>query len=313
MVLNLIDFLEKQGKVAFHKHDGWQEHPVAVKDHQKYFANLPPRQSVVPKPEGLDKPVDVSGPKERSKQDPLIKNPKMFITWEQVKQRYESLDLGSRDFESKLNKLNEQLGINKEFNAVKTSLHSWQSAYITGYVSLRAAINEINTVAEEKMDDERQFFVNVQKKVAASEFDITYNEGRQMAVGLLPIVWLTQQYLKNRYPEGFVDVYRGLRGRIAKEIDDKRKKMEPNDTLTIPHDGVSSYSLDRRVAKRFVDIDFGVILHKRIPINKILVYFPVISTYGNEEEVLVDSNVVQEFAKDEIEEYETLYTKVVYN
>ena len=35
---SLIVYLEKQGKVAFHKHDAFQEHPVAVKDHQKYFA-----------------------------------------------------------------------------------------------------------------------------------------------------------------------------------------------------------------------------------------------------------------------------------
>jgi len=39
------DFLEKM-KVGFHFHDGFSEHPVAVKNHQKYFSegkDLPKR------------------------------------------------------------------------------------------------------------------------------------------------------------------------------------------------------------------------------------------------------------------------------
>ena len=31
----------EKARVAYHQHDGWQEHPVAVEHHQEYFSNLP--------------------------------------------------------------------------------------------------------------------------------------------------------------------------------------------------------------------------------------------------------------------------------
>ena len=310
MVLNLIDFLEKQqGRVAFHEHDGWQEHPVAVKYHQKYFAgqsstaiDKPVSTTALASEFGVSQPKE-SLPKEKLKQDldSLIKNPKISITWEQVKQTYKGLNLRSKNLENQLDKLSTQLGINEEFNTMKTSLLNWQAARTKGYISVRAAINEISNVAEEKMDAERQFFTR--KLIPSSEFDKVYSDGKQMAVGLLPIIWLTQQDLNKMYPEGYVDVYRGLSSSIAKSILNKTKKMGPNDTLTIPHDGVSSYSLDRSIAEEFGK-PTGIILHKRIPINKVWIYFPAMDNgfgFDHEEEVLIDSNVVREFTKDEIE------------
>lgn len=38
-VLELNNWILKQ-KVAYHKHDGWREHPVAVKEHNHYFTQL---------------------------------------------------------------------------------------------------------------------------------------------------------------------------------------------------------------------------------------------------------------------------------
>ena len=51
-----IDFIEKQ-KVAFHKHEGFPEHPVAVKDHPRYFE----RAHHLPVPKKPQPEIDVGG------------------------------------------------------------------------------------------------------------------------------------------------------------------------------------------------------------------------------------------------------------
>ena len=75
--------------------------------------------------------------------------------------------------------------------------------------------------------------------------------------------------------------------------------MGDDQQLLIPHDGVSGYSLDQETAEDFVHK--GILLKKKIPISSVWLYFNAWSTlYGIEEEVVVNSDVVSTFKKDEI-------------
>ena len=58
-------WIEKQ-RVAYHKHNGWQNHPVAVKDHQKYFTQCPAGKPIV-------KPTSVPAILHHEKRTPAAK------------------------------------------------------------------------------------------------------------------------------------------------------------------------------------------------------------------------------------------------
>ncbi|MFH1547601.1 MAG: hypothetical protein ABIC57_03885, partial [bacterium] len=118
-------------------------------------------------------------------------------------------------------------------------------------------------------------------------------KGLDNVENMIPFVLASQKYLKSQYPSGRVTVYRGI---DYKKLVKKYKEMNDTDTVAMPNDGISGWTLKKG------GVGFGDILFKKeVPIESIWIAFNAFTeNFKEEEEVLVDSDVVLTFKKDEI-------------
>jgi hypothetical protein len=190
------------------------------------------------------------------------------------------------------------------------SMGSWQIGDDARYsVTLKAGLNFL--MGKDDAAHRKQDFQMIQQLTGSQMTHSEYNElsdnAKKDAVGLLAFIAKTEVALRKRYPSGKATVYRGLHGDdIVKELKDE---MEGSDgAVTIPHDGISSYTLDRLVAKDFAHpegtMDDGVILKKEVPIEEILISFDDVwgaDEVSGEREVLLNSDALTSFDSSELE------------
>lgn len=179
---------------------------------------------------------------------------------------------------------------------IEMTLRSWQSG--NDQIRLRAAIYELQNKADEKYATENAYFVHG-KGESPSYFKKRYKEGRQTAASLIPFIIKTQQILEKKYPNGFIPViYRGIKGNLAKEISAAIEQTKIGNVISIPHDGSSGYSLSRNAARHF---GYILLTKQNVPIDRVFIYFNAFNQlYESEQEIIVDSDAVTLFTKDEI-------------
>ena len=193
-----------------------------------------------------------------------------------------------------------------KYQETEAYLDMWQSGGgLSENVFVRGAINELKGEADEKINAEAGFFL-YQKEVMPYKFFKAYKEGRENSIGLIPYIVKTQQHLREKYPEGYVTIYRGIRNKdLAYKMRMLAESLSEDDVMPMPHDGVSGYSISKVIAKNFAGSHGsreGVVFSKRVPISDIWIDFTAFSDkFEDEGEVLVDSKAVEFFKKDEIE------------
>jgi hypothetical protein len=194
-------------------------------------------------------------------------------------------------------------------STVRNALASWTEANSSAYMSVRGALHKLMGEGEDRTAKEFQFWT---EQVGASQryFDLYYgsSEDSLFHKKLIPFVAKSREYLRRKFPSGNITVYRGVSGKLAVQI---QQSIKEKGIAEIPNDGISSYSLSRDVADNFAalgeyegdsDEQFteGAILQKTVSIDSVLMYFDIFNKDFNEEEILLDSDFVKSFTKDEI-------------
>jgi hypothetical protein len=262
---------KKECQPGYHRHDKYQNcHPETQKHREDKIAV----------------PVDVNKVLTKNK------NAKMRDLFQEAK------DL---KMYSNLYGFADEHGISKEHSEMRDAAASWGSGGGASPVTLRAAIAEIQGVADAIRAAEGGYFM-YEQSVPPDTFDQKYKRGRNNAVGLVAMVALTQKSLRERYPSGKVTVYRGMVGRIADQLKKAIKSASEDAPIYIPHDGISGYSLKRDVPAHSFGVG-GIILTKEVPIEAIwldLALSEISGSHSHEAEILVDSAYVTKFRRDQI-------------
>ena len=210
-------------------------------------------------------------------------------------------------------------GTESAASTVRGVLTGWTDGHSTDYMQVRGALHKLMGEGEDRTAKELQFWTETVGGVRQRFFDLYYGSSGDPSFHkkLIPFVAKSREYLRRKFPSGNITVYRGVSGKIVAQI---QQSIEETGKADIPHDGISSYSLARVVAEDFAspgragDYGFGdsddeysatgVILQKTVPIDSVLLYFDIFNHDFTEEEVLIDSDFVTSFTKEEVEFYD---------
>ena len=189
------------------------------------------------------------------------------------------------------------------FEDVRGAIVSWQSggdSGLIGQVQLRAAIDELKGQGMAGYAAENSFYV-YQRDMHPSEFDDAHKRGRKMAAALIPFIAKTHATLNRKYEDGYIPgVWRGLQGSIANKVRDVLDSVSKDSDrpITMPNDGISGFSLEKKTAKDFGEVVFT---KKDVPVDRTWLYMnSVTHGYKSEEELLIDSEAVEIFRRDEV-------------
>lgn len=291
--------LEKSGKRGYHEHDSFPIHPVAVKNHSKYFFQQE-LQSTFGLPEREESEKVGNTLLIRGQRNPRIKE-----MLRELQNSYKSSNFGkSEDIKNFLiSVFGSDDGLDKYEN-IQQDLHDYQNTWNPeNFIYIRTILNELKGQANKHRDSEFKYASEI-KQMDEKKFSELFEVGQDEAPNFIPWVAKTQAYLRQKFPTGTVTVYRGVYGKLARNL---LKAKREGQSIEIPHNGISSYSLSREIAKEAADaFEMGakgpkVILTKKVPIEKIWLAFPAFSMEFNMQEVLVDGSVVTHFDLGEIE------------
>ncbi|MFA7205316.1 MAG: NAD(+)--dinitrogen-reductase ADP-D-ribosyltransferase [Saccharofermentanales bacterium] len=127
---------------------------------------------------------------------------------------------------------------------------------------------------------------------AAGKDSMEYMWGKNLEEGIHQYYAMTQEYLKQKYPSGFITIYRGVDGDTPKEFG--QRGLKEGDECNLKCYNVSSWSENRETAESFgKKHGEGVTIKAEIPIERVLLHHKVLyghmpdNSYTAEEEISI--------------------------
>ncbi len=103
---------------------------------------------------------------------------------------------------------------------------------------------------------------------------------------------LTQRFLKEKYPSGYISVYRGVNGNTYNTF--QEQGIKEGDDVKLASFNLNSWSLNKDIAQRFANkTKAGIVVETKIPIERVLMHHEILEkhaanpSYGDEKEILI--------------------------
>lgn len=103
---------------------------------------------------------------------------------------------------------------------------------------------------------------------------------------------LTQRFLKEKYPSGYISIYRGVNGNTYNTF--QEQGIKEGDDVKLAGFNLNSWSLNKDIAQRFANkTKAGIVVETKIPIERVLIHHEILEkhaadpSYGDEKEILI--------------------------